>query len=178
YVLRVISGQEKKVKTYLENEIARAKLTEFIPQVLIPSEKVYEMRNGKKRVREKNFFPGYVLVSADLSNGEAYHAVNNIPGVIGFLGSNGSHQTKDPVALRQSEVNRILGKVDEVDQFEEKLEKPFIKGESVKVMDGPFSNFDGVIDEVRPDKSKVRVLVSIFGRETPVELEYNQVEKI
>lgn len=163
YVLRVISGQEKKVKTYLENEIARAKLTAFIPQVLIPSEKVYEMRNGKKRVREKNFFPGYVLVSADLSNGEAYHAVNNIPGVIGFLGSNGSHQTKDPVALRQSEVNRILGKVDEVDQFEEKLEKPFIKGESVKVMDGPFSGFTGTVEEIFEDKKKLNVTVKIFG---------------
>jgi len=176
--LRVISGQEKKVKTYLENEIARAKLTEFIPQVLIPSEKVYEMRNGKKRVREKNFFPGYVLVSADLSNGEAYHAVNNIPGVIGFLGSNGSHQTKDPVALRQSEVNRILGKVDEVDQFEEKLEKPFIKGESVKVMDGPFSGFTGTVEEIFEDKKKLNVTVKIFGRNTPVELSYMQVEKL
>jgi transcriptional antiterminator NusG len=165
YVLRVISGQEKKVKTYLENEIARAKLTEFIPQVLIPSEKVYEMRNGKKRVREKNFFPGYVLVSADLSNGEAYHAVNNIPGVIGFLGSNGSHQTKDPVALRQSEVNRILGKVDEVDQFEEKLEKPFI-------------GFTGTVEEIFEDKKKLNVTVKIFGRNTPVELSYMQVEKL
>ena len=87
YVLRVISGQEKKVKSYLETEIERSKLVESIPQVLIPSEKVYEMRNGKKRVRERNFFPGYVLVSADLSNGEAYHTVNNIPGVIGFLGN-------------------------------------------------------------------------------------------
>ncbi|MFN5171044.1 MAG: transcription termination/antitermination protein NusG [Cyclobacteriaceae bacterium] len=178
YVLRVISGQEKKVKTYLENEIARAKLTEFIPQVLIPSEKVYEMRNGKKRVREKNFFPGYVLVSADLSNGEAFHAVNNIPGVIGFLGSSGSHQSKDPVALRQSEVNRILGKVDEVDQFEEKLEKPFIRGESVKVMDGPFSGFTGTVEEIFEDKKKLNVTVKIFGRNTPVELSYMQVEKL
>jgi len=113
YVLRVISGQEKKVKSYLETEIERSKLTEFIPQVLIPSEKVYEMRNGKKRVRERNFFPGYVLLSADLTNGEAYHTVNNIPGVIGFLGNNGSTaSSKEPVALRQSEVNRILGKVE------------------------------------------------------------------
>ena len=87
YVLRVISGQEKKVKAYLENEIEREKLKDFIPQVLIPSEKVYEMRGGKKRVRERNFFPGYILLSADLSHGEAYHSVNNIPGVIGFLGA-------------------------------------------------------------------------------------------
>jgi transcriptional antiterminator NusG len=179
YVFRVISGQEKKIKSYLETEIERSKLTEFIPQVLIPSEKVYEMRNGKKRVRERNFFPGYVLVSADLSNGEAYHKVNNIPGVIGFLGSNGSSATnKEPVALRQSEVNRILGKVDEVDQFEEKLETPFIKGESVKVMDGPFSGFTGNVEEIFEDKKKLNVMVKIFGRNTPVELSYMQVEKL
>jgi transcriptional antiterminator NusG len=122
YVLRVVSGQEKKIKSYLEMEVERSKLEEFVPQVLIPSEKVYEMRNGKKRVREKNFFPGYVLVSADLSNGEAYHSVNNIPGVIGFLGNNGTGSSKEPVPLRQSEVNRILGKVDEIDSFDEKLE--------------------------------------------------------
>src|SRR6476661_2396486 len=108
YVVRSVSGQEKKAKNYLETELGRHNLTDHVPQVLIPSEKVYEMRNGKKRVRERNFFPGYVLVSADLSHGEAYHKVNNIPGVIGFLGASGSSATsKDPVALRQAEVNRI-----------------------------------------------------------------------
>src|ERR1700741_5236287 len=101
YVIRAVSGQEKKLKSYLENEIARQKLQDYIPQVLIPSEKVYEMRGGKKRVRERNFFPGYVLISADLSNGEAFHTVNNIPGVIGFLGNQGSSTTKEPVSLRQ-----------------------------------------------------------------------------
>ena len=178
YVLRVVSGQEKKVKSYLETEIERSKLGEFIPQVLIPSEKVYEMRNGKKRVRERNFFPGYVLISADLANGEAYHVVNNIPGVIGFLGNNGTGSSKDPVALRQSEVNRILGKVDEIDEFEVKLETPFIKGESVKVMDGPFSGFTGTVEEIFEDKKKLNVMVKIFGRNTPVELSYMQVEKL
>lgn len=179
YVLRVVSGQEKKIKSYLLTEIERSKLTGFIPEVLIPSEKVYEMRNGKKRVRERNFFPGYVLVSADLSNGEAYHTVNNIPGVIGFLGNNGSSATnKEPVALRQSEVNRILGKVDEIDQFEVKLETPFIKGEGVKVMDGPFSGFTGTVEEIFEDKKKLNVMVKIFGRNTPVELSYMQVEKL
>jgi len=119
------------------------------------------------------------LVSADLSNGEAYHKVNNIPGVIGFLGGAGSAQTnKEPVPLRQSEVNRILGKVDEVDQFEEKLETPFIKGESVKVMDGPFSGFTGNVEEIFEDKKKLNVMVKIFGRNTPVELSYMQVEKL
>jgi transcription termination/antitermination protein NusG len=178
YVLRVVSGQEKKVKSYLETEIERSKLSDFIPQVLIPSEKVYEMRGGKKRVRERNFFPGYVLVSADLSHGEAYHAVNNIPGVIGFLGNNGTGQSKEPVSLRQSEVNRILGKVDEIDEFEVKLETPFIKGESVKVMDGPFSGFTGTVEEIFEDKKKLNVMVKIFGRNTPVELSYMQVEKL
>jgi len=178
YVIRVISGQEKKIKNYLENEIARQKLDEQVPQVLIPSEKVYEMRNGKKRVRERNFFPGYVIVSADLSHGEAFHLINSIPGVIGFLGASGTSQTKEPVPLRQSEINRILGKVDEVDDFEEKLDTPYIVGESVKVMDGPFSGFTGTVEEVFEERKKLNVTVKIFGRNTPVELNYIQVEKI
>lgn len=177
YVVRVVSGQEKKIKSYLETEIARQDLDEFIPQVLIPSEKVYEMRNGKKRVRERNFFPGYVLVSADLTHGEAHHTVTSIPGVIGFLGSNDGGASKTPVPLRQSEINRILGKVDETDEFEEKLDTPFIVGESVKVMDGPFSGFTGTVEEVFEERKKLNVMVKIFGRNTPVELNYMQVEK-
>ncbi len=178
YVVRVVSGQEKKVKAYLETEIEREGLTEFVPQVLIPSEKVYEMRNGKKRVRERNFFPGYVIVSADLSNGEANHVVTSIPGVIGFLGNNGTGASKIPVPLRQTEINRILGKVEEVDEFEEKLETPYIVGESVKVMDGPFSGFTGTVEEVFEERKKLNVMVKIFGRNTPVELNYMQVEKL
>ena len=178
YVVRAVSGQEKKVKTYLENEIARQKLEDYIPQVLIPSEKVYEMRGGKKRVRERNFFPGYVLIEADLSYGEATHIINSIPGVIGFLGSNDGGASKTPVPLRQAEVNRILGKVDEVDEFEEKLDTPYIVGEAVKVMDGPFSGFTGNIEEVFEERKKLNVMVKIFGRNTPVELNYMQVEKI
>jgi transcriptional antiterminator NusG len=176
YVIRVLSGQEKKVKAYLESEIERENLADYIPQVLIPSEKVYEMRNGKKRVRERNFFPGYVLISADLSHGEAAHVINSIPGVIGFLGSGGG-ASKEPVALRQNEVNRILGKVDEIDEMEEKLETPYIVGESVTVMDGPFSGFTGTVQEVFEEKKKLNVMVKIFGRNTPVELNYMQVEK-
>ncbi len=177
YVVRVVSGQEKKIKAYLETEIEREGLMEYVPQILIPSEKVYEMRNGKKRVRERNFFPGYVIVSADLSHGEAHHAVTSIPGVIGFLGNNGTG-AKEPVALRQSEINRILGKVDETDEFEEKLETPYIVGESVKVMDGPFSGFTGTVEEVFEERKKLNVMVKIFGRNTPVELNYMQVEKL
>jgi transcription termination/antitermination protein NusG len=175
YVVRAVSGQEKKVKTYLETEIARQNLEETIPQVLIPSEKVYEMRNGKKRVRERNFFPGYIIIAADLSHGEILHTITNIPGVIGFLGSR--DKTKAPVPLRQSEVNRILGKVDEMDEAEEKLDTPFIVGEIVKVMDGPFSGFTGTVEEVFEERRKLNVMVKIFGRNTPVELNYFQVEK-
>ncbi len=177
YVVRVVSGQEKKIKLYLENEIERENLQEFIPQILIPSEKVFEMRNGKKRVREKNFFPGYVLVSADLSHGEANHTVTSIPGVIGFLGNNTAGASKEPVPLRQSEINRILGKVDEADEFEQKLDTPYIVGENVKVMDGPFSGFTGAVEEVFEERKKLNVMVKIFGRNTPVELNYMQVEK-
>ncbi|MGI9569892.1 MAG: transcription termination/antitermination NusG family protein, partial [Desulfobulbia bacterium] len=114
YVIRVVSGQEKKIKAYLETEVERENLQEYVTQILIPSEKVYEMRNGKKRVRERNFFPGYVLVQADLSHGEASHVVTSIPGVIGFLGE-GAGTSKVPVALREKEINRIMGKVEEVD---------------------------------------------------------------
>jgi len=179
YVVRAVSGQEKKVKNYLENEITRQNLQEYIPQVLIPSEKVYEMRNGKKRVRERNFFPGYVLVFADLTHGEAAHIITSIPGVIGFLGaSEAGTTTKKPVPLRQSEVNRILGKVDQVDEREEKLETPFIVGELVKVMDGPFNGFTGSVEEVFEERKKLNVMVKIFGRNTPVELNYMQVEKV
>jgi transcriptional antiterminator NusG len=177
YVLRVISGQEKKVKSYLDNEIEREKLRDFIPQVLIPLEKVYEMRGGKKKMRERNFFPGYVLISADLSNNKAFDAVNRIPGVLGFLGTS-SGTSKEPVPLRPSEVNRILGKVDEIESLDEKLERPFIKGETVKVMDGPFSGFTGTVEEIFEEKKKLNVMVKIFGRNTPLELNYMQVEKL
>jgi len=180
YVVRVVSGQEKKIKSYLETEIYRQKLEDFIPQVLIPSEKVYEMRNGKKRVRERNFFPGYVIISADLTHGEAHHTITSIPGVIGFLGAEdpaGGGASKIPVPLRQSEVNRILGKFDEVEELDAKLDTPGIVGESVKVMDGPFSGFTGTVEEVFEERKKLNVMVKIFGRNTPVELNYIQVEK-
>jgi transcriptional antiterminator NusG len=176
YVLRVVSGQEKKVKTYLDTEISRQELQDQVPQVLIPSEKVYEMRNGKKRVRERNFFPGYVIIQADLSHGETQHLITNMPGVIGFLGA-GEGNAKVPVPLRQSEINRILGKVDESEEADMKLETPFIVGESVKVMDGPFSGFTGTVEEVFEERKKLNVMVKIFGRNTPVELNYMQVEK-
>ena len=177
YVLRVISGQEKKVKNYLENEIARNNLAEYVPQVLIPSEKVYEMRGGKKKVRGRNFFPGYVLISADLSHGETHHVIKSVPGVLGFLGASDGTASKAPIPLRPSEVNRILGKVDEAEN-QEKMETPFILGETVKVMDGPFSGFTGSVEEIFEERKKLNVMVKIFGRNTPVELNYMQVEKL
>lgn len=181
YVVRAIASKEKKAKTYLENEIAKREFQEYVPQVLIPSEKVYEMRNGKKRLREKSFFPGYVMVQANLekdnpTTGELIHMITSIPGIIGFLGASGS-TSKDPVALRQSEVNRILGKVDESAEDDVKLETTFIVGETVKVMDGPFNGFTGTVEEVFEERQKLNVMVKIFGRNTPVELNYVQVEK-
>lgn len=177
YMVRAVSGQERKAKEYLENEVDRENFSKFIPQVLIPSEKVYEMRNGKKRSRDRNMFPGYVMVQADLSNGEVSHLIKNIPGIIGFLGQKAGTASTPPVPLRQAEVDRILGKVEEIDEFDEQLDTPYIVGETVKVMDGPFSGFTGTIEEVFEERRKLNVMVKIFGRNTPVELSYMQVEK-
>lgn len=177
YVVRAVSGQEKKAKSYLETEIARNKMEAFIPEVLIPMEKVYEMRNGKKKIRERNFFPGYILISADFSHGETLHIVKSIPGVIGFLTNERNANDQVPSPLRQSEVNRILGKVDEAGELDVQVDQSFMVGEFVKVMDGPFSGFNGAIQEVFDDKKKLNVVVKIFGRSTPVELSYIQVEK-
>jgi transcriptional antiterminator NusG len=172
YVLRAIGGKEKQVKQYIENEIAKGKLGEYVSQVLIPTEKVYQIRNGKKISKERNFFPGYVLIEAVLG-GDVQHYLENIPNVIGFLRAEG----KQPTPLRRSEVNRILGKVDELADSDEELNVPFYVGETVKVIDGPFNNFNGVIEEVNEEKKKLKVMVKIFGRKTPLELSFMQVEK-
>ncbi len=173
YVLRAIGGKEKKVKEYVENEIAKGYLRGFVTQVLIPTEKVYQIRNGKKISKERNFYPGYVLIEAMLV-GEVVHILRNIPNVIGFLG-----ETKggDPVPLRQNEVNRILGKVDELADTGEELNVPFVIGETVKVIDGPFNGFNGTIEVINEEKKKLQVMVKIFGRKTPLELSFMQVEK-
>lgn len=173
YVLRAIGGKEKKVKEYIESEIAHRELQDYVFQVLIPTEKIYQIRNGKKVSKERNFFPGYVLVEAILT-GEIPHILRNIPNVIGFLGAEKGGQA---VPVRQSEVNRILGKVDELSEVDEELNVPFYVGESVKVVDGPFNSFTGVIEEVNNEKKKLKVIVKIFGRKTPLELSFMQVEK-
>ena len=172
YVLRAIGGKENKVKEYIESEISRLNLEDYIAQVLIPKEKVYQIRQGKKINKERNFFPGYVLIEAALV-GEIPHILKNIPNVIGFLGT----QQGDPVPLRKSEVNRILGKVDELAASDEEINVPFFVGESVKVVDGPFNSFTGIIEEVNDEKKKLKVMVKIFGRKTPLELSFMQVEK-
>jgi transcriptional antiterminator NusG len=173
YVVRAVSGKEKKVKEYLELEIARMKLTDYVNQVLIPTEKVLKIQNGKKVNKEKAFLPGYVLIEAALV-GEVTHVIKSIPNVIGFLGT---EKGGAPVPMRMAEVNRILGKVDELSITEEELKIPFVVGESVKVIDGPFNNFSGVVDEINEDKKKLKVMVKIFGRKNLLELNYMQVEK-
>jgi transcriptional antiterminator NusG len=173
YVVRAVSGKEKKVKEYLELEISRMKLNDYVNQVLIPTEKVFKIQNGKKVNKEKAFLPGYVLIEAALV-GEVSHVIKSIPNVIGFLGT---EKGGAPVPMRLAEVNRILGKVDELAISEEELKIPFVVGESVKVIDGPFNNFSGVIDEINEEKKKLKVMVKIFGRKNLLELNYMQVEK-
>ena len=172
YVVRAISGKEKKVKELIESEIAQRDWQEYISQVLIPTEKVYQIRNGKKISKERNFFPGYILIEASLV-GEIPHIIKNLSNVIGFLGT----QSGEPIPLRPHEVNRILGKVDELAESDEEINMPFIVGETVKVIDGPFNSFNGVIEEVNEEKKKLKVMVKIFGRKTPLELSFMQVEK-
>jgi transcriptional antiterminator NusG len=173
YVLRAIGGKEKKVKEYIDNEIANGDLKGFVEQVLIPTEKVYQIRNGKKISKERNFFPGYILIEAELV-GEVAHTLRNFPNVIGFLGDT---KGGDPVPMRQNEVNRILGRVDELAENDEEINIPFVVGETVKVIDGPFNGFNGTIEEINEEKKKLQVMVKIFGRKTPLELSFMQVEK-
>ncbi len=174
YVVRAIGGQENKVKTYIETEIVRHGLSDFVNQVIVPTEKVIQVRNGKKINRERVYFPGYIMVEANLA-GEVPHVIKAVTGVIGFLG-----ETKggEPVPMRKAEVNRMLGKVDELSVKDENIVIPFNVGETVKVIDGPFNGFDGTVENVNEEKRKLEVMVKIFGRKTPLELNYMQVEKI
>lgn len=172
YVLRAISGKEHKVKEYIDYEIAHTNLGDFVSQVLIPAEKTIQVRNGKKVVKERSYLPGYVLVEVALV-GEVAHHLRNVPNVLGFLGG-----LDNPTPLRASEVNRILGTVDEMQEVG--AEEPTIVytlGESVKVNYGPFSGFSGIIEEINTEKRKLKVMVKIFGRKTPIELGFMQVEK-
>ena len=174
YVVRSVSGQENKIKAYLEAEVIRLKLEDYIEQVLVPTEKVIQIRNGKKVHKERVFFPGYIMVQASLA-GEVPHIIKSINGVIGFLG-----ETKggEPVPLRQAEVNRMLGKVDELSVQDDNVNIPFVIGETIKVIDGPFNGFNGAVEKINEEKRKLEVMVKIFGRKTPLELSYMQVEKV
>ena len=173
YVVRAVSGQESKIKDYIVSEVKRLGFEKFIEDILVPTEKVIQIRNGKKISKEKVYFPGYIMIKANLT-GEIPHIIKSVTNVIGFLG-----ETKggDPVPLRIAEVNRMLGKVDELTMTTEHIAIPFTRGENVKVIDGPFNGFNGTIEKVNEEKRKLEVMVKIFGRKTPLELSYMQVEK-
>jgi transcriptional antiterminator NusG len=171
YVLKAISGKEQKVKEYIELDMKNHGYEKYVPQVLIPIKRVEQMVRNKRVVKEVNMLPGYVLVEAMLI-GEIPHMLRNTPGVLGFLGG-----TDKPSPLRQLEVNRMLGVDAAADEVPQVLQTDYLVGESVKVVDGPFSGFNGVVEEVNSDKQKLKVSVKIFGRVTPLELSFGQVEK-
>ena len=171
YVIHTQTGQEVKVKQTLEGRVRSSEVGKAVAQILVPVERVAEIRGGKKRISERKFFPGYILVQMEM-NEESWHLVRTTAGVTGFIGAG-----RNPVALSDDEVNEIMR------QAEERKEKPaprvtFGKGEGVRVTEGPFNNFTGTIEEVNTQRGKLKVTVSIFGRQTPVELEFWQVERL
>ena len=170
YVVHAYSQYENTVMKALKERITRANLTEKFGEILVPTEEVVEIKDGVRRTTERKFFPGYVLVKMEMTD-EAYHLIKNTPKVTGFLGSGSK-----PMPVSEKEVARIIGAI------EEGVERPkptitFDIGETVKVIDGPFADFQGVVEEVNYEKNRLRVAVLIFGRSTPVELEFSQVEK-
>jgi len=180
YVLRVVSGKERKVKEYLDKDIVRSGYAEVIKQVLLPMEKVYKVQNGKKVMREKNYFPGYVMLEVldGKLTDDMIHHISNVSNIMHFL-TDGKGSKGNIISLRKSEVNKMLGKVDEMsDAGGMTMSEPFIIGETIKIIDGAFNDFNGVIEEVNDEKKKLKVIVKIFGRSTPVELNYMQVEKL
>ena len=171
YVLRAISGKESKVKEYIELDMKNHGYDEYVTQVLIPTEKRVSMQNNKRREKETNLLPGYVLVEAALI-GEIPHMLRNTPGVLGFLGG-----MDKPSPIRQAEVNRLLGIGVEEETVADEVCVDYIVGEAVKVTDGPFNGFNGIVEEVNGEKKKLKVSVKIFGRVTPLELSFGQVVK-
>lgn len=174
YVLKTISGQENKVKSYIENEVEYMKYQPYIGKVIVPIEKIVQIRNGKKIQKEKIYYPGYVMIEAHLE-GEIFYMIKSIPGVINFLceGKRGK-----AIPMRRDEVNKMLGKIDELIENNENINIPFFTGESVKVIDGPFNGFNGTIEKINEEKRKLELSVLIFGRKTPLELNFIQVEKV
>ena len=185
YVLRAAGGKEKKAKEYLEKEIERRRLQDLVSQVLVPTEKVYRIRDGKRICTERLFYPGYVLIEAELT-GELQHIIRNeIPHMSGFLtekrdvvrGNGKAQEEKLPIPLRSDEVKRILGEQDEMASTEAETVIDYKAGDAVKITDGPFSGFDGTVEEIVEDRSKLKVMVMIFGRKTILELNFTQVTK-
>jgi len=170
YVVRTFSGHENKVKTLIEAELRDSEeLRAKIHEVLVPTEKVFEVKDGKKKTKTKNFFPGYILVQADLDN-RVKDFIINTPSIMGFLGAK-----NQPNPLQPDEVKRIVGRLTQNEETE-RAETIFRAGDFVKIVDGPFNNFSGIIEEVNEDKMKIKVMVSIFGRKTPVEIDFVQAE--
>ncbi len=174
YVLRVISGKERKIKEYLEQDMERLEYNTIVTTVLVPTEKVYKISKGKKVIKEKNMFPGYIYIEAVASKftGEVISSIVSTTNVINFLGG------RRPEPVSAADVKRLLGKVDEMDDFEETINEPYLINETVKIIDGPFNDFLGTIEEIYDEKKKLKVIVKIFGRRTPVEVNFVQVEKV
>lgn len=175
YVIRAVAGTEKKTKQNIESEISVSSVKDLVTQVLVPTEKFLQYRNGKKVSKERNYFPGYLFVEAAMT-GEVMHILLNIPGVLGFVGC--KRKTDPPVPLRPAEVTRMLGQVDELLEQDESLATQYKIGEEIKVTDGPFNTFTGIVEEVNIERKKLKVMVKIFGRKTPLELNFGQVEKV
>lgn len=174
FVLRVISGKERKIKEYLDMDISRLGYENIVTTVLVPTEKVYKILKGKKVIKEKNLFPGYIYIEAVASkfSGEVISSIVSTTNVINFLGG------RSPEPVSDSDIKRLLGKVDSLDETDETISEPYLVNETVKIIDGPFNDFLGVIEEIYDEKKKLKVIVKIFGRSTPVEVNYVQVEKV
>ena len=170
YIVQAYSGFEKKVVGNIKDELKKLKLSENLEEILVPTHQVTEVKKGKRTKKEKKFFPGYVLIKVELTK-QIYHVIKNLQKVSGFLGSSDA-----PTPISDDEIKRILGQVSET-AISQKTGISFEIGEKVKVCDGPFASFNGLIEEIDEEKSRLKVSVSIFGRPTPVDLEFNQVEK-
>lgn len=177
YAIRVVAGHENKVKIYLDNQIREEQLENYIKTVMIPLEKVFEVKNGKKKIKYKNFYPGYILLEAFLTDG-IKRTLAKVPSVMGVVGAkNIKGQKLEPVPLKDTEIKRIMAILND-ENLTEKIDLKLADGDAVKVTNGPFNNFNGVVLEINTEKMKVKVMVSIFGRKTPIELEFNQIEKL
>ena len=171
YIVQAYSGFEKKVVDSIKDELKKHKLTENLQEILVPTHQVTEVKKGKRTKKDKKFFPGYVLIKIELTK-QIYHLIKNLQKVSGFLGS-----SDKPTPISDEEIKRILGQVSESAVTQKAAGISFEIGEKVKVCDGPFASFNGLIEEIDEEKSRLKVSVSIFGRATPVDLEFNQVEK-